>query len=83
MIMLWASRSFINFVFNTKGVGVGADPFENFRKQRAGAFYTRMRDKADERRVARKGRDKDRDRDRDWERDRDKDKDRDRDRDSS
>ena len=33
-----------------RGMGVGSDPFESFRKQRAGAFYTRMRDKAEERR---------------------------------
>jgi len=33
-----------------KGVGISMnDPYESFRKQRAGAFYTRMRDKADER----------------------------------
>ena len=32
-----------------KGMGVSKDPFESFRKQRAGAFYTRMRDKAEER----------------------------------
>ena len=32
-----------------RGMGVGSDPFESFRKQRAGAFYTRMRDKAEER----------------------------------
>ena len=40
------------------------DPFESFRKQRAGAFYTRMRDKADEKKKDKKDkRDKDRDRD--------------------
>jgi len=33
-----------------KGMGTGSDPFESFRKQRAGAFYTRMKDKAEERR---------------------------------
>merc|ERR1712042_262595 len=33
-----------------RGMGVGVDPFESFRKQRAGAFYTRMKDKAEERR---------------------------------
>ena len=38
------------------------DPFESFRKQRAGAFYTRMRDKADEKKKDKKDkRDKDRD----------------------
>ena len=34
-----------------RGMGVGSDPFESFRKQRAGAFYTRMRDKAEERKT--------------------------------
>jgi len=33
-----------------RGMGTGVDPFESFRKQRAGAFYTRMKDKAEERR---------------------------------
>jgi len=38
-----------------KGVGINLqDPYENFRKNRAGAFYTRMRDKADERSDKRK-----------------------------
>ena len=38
------------------------DPFESFRKQRAGAFYTRMRDKSDEKKKDKKDRrDKDRD----------------------
>ncbi len=31
------------------GVGVQGDPFDSFRKQRAGAFYTRMINKAEER----------------------------------
>ena len=38
-----------------KGVGVGADPFESFRKQRAGKFYTRMNSKADERKKSKRG----------------------------
>ena len=37
-----------------RGMGVGSDPFESFRKQRAGAFYTRMRDKAEERKEERR-----------------------------
>ena len=38
-----------------KGVGVsGGDPFESFRKQRSGAFYTRMRSKEDERKESRR-----------------------------
>lgn len=32
-----------------KGVGVNQDPFESFRKQRAGAFYTRMQEIQDQR----------------------------------
>ena len=41
---------------------ISQDPFESFRKQRAGAFYTRMRDKADEKKKDKKDkRDKDRD----------------------
>lgn len=47
-----------------RGMGNSQDPFESFRKQRAGAFYTRMRDKADEKKKDKKDkRDKDRDRD--------------------
>lgn len=42
-----------------RGVGVGGDPFESFRKQRAGAFYTRMKDKAEERKDTRKHEDED------------------------
>jgi len=38
-----------------RGMGVNQDPFESFRKQRAGAFYTRMRDKDEERKKAKKG----------------------------
>ena len=37
-----------------RGMGVTSDPFESFRKQRAGAFYTRMRDKAEERKEERR-----------------------------
>ena len=32
-----------------KGVGIGQDPFEAFRKQRSGSFHTRMRDRDRER----------------------------------
>ena len=42
-----------------RGMGVGSDPFESFRKQRAGAFYTRMRDKAEERKEERRKNDND------------------------
>lgn len=35
------------------GGGGSADPFESFRKQRAGAFYTRMKDLAEERKFDR------------------------------
>ena len=38
------------------------DPFESFRKQRAGAFYTRMREKGEEKKKDKKDkREKDRD----------------------
>jgi len=37
-----------------KGVGVGADPFEDFRKQRAGKFYTRMVSKAEDRKKSKR-----------------------------
>ena len=37
-----------------KGVGVPGDPFESFRKQRAGVFYTRMRGKGDDRKESRR-----------------------------
>ena len=42
-----------------RGMGVGSDPFESFRKQRAGAFYTRMRDKAEERKEEKRKNDND------------------------
>ena len=32
-----------------KGVGVGTDPFEQFRKAKSGSFYTRMKDRSDSR----------------------------------
>ena len=37
-----------------RGVGVNQDPFESFRKQRAGAFYTRMRNNDEERKKSKK-----------------------------
>ena len=37
-------------------MGVSQDPFESFRKQRAGAFYTRMKTNADEKKREKKER---------------------------
>ena len=38
-----------------KGVGHGADPFEAFRKSKAGSFYTRMKERDKDRDSSRKG----------------------------
>ena len=37
-----------------RGMGHGTDPFEAFRKSKAGSFYTRMKERDRDRDVARK-----------------------------